>query len=294
MLFRAGIEAALQARNQPVITALDLHRLAQALFLARRWRGEPLQRLPQAWDERRTATLISHLIRSDALSADRDFAPGVYRVLEIEAPETAEQLACLVDPFCYVSYRSALHMHRLIGERPSPLHLSTPEAKLWKARHAELMAGLEPDAEGLGPSYGRISIGGKIRRRAVLLHETSTPTPVVEIDQARVSAIGPTFVDTLTEPGRCGGMAAVLKVWNRHARQHAPEIVEALDRSASKMVKVRAGYIFTERLAIETPAIAAWQAFAQRGGSRRLDPEQPYAPTFSERWMISLNVEATR
>lgn len=116
------------------------------------------------------------------------------------------------------------------------------------------------------------------------------PAPTVELGRIRVSTLAATFVDTLTEPGRCGGMDKVLKLWDRHARAHVREIVAALE-GASKIVKVRAGYIFTERLGIETPAIGAWQAFAQRGGSRRLDPERPYAPVFSERWMLSLNAK---
>jgi len=61
-------------------------------------------------------------------------------------------------------------------------------------------------------------------------------------------------------------MAAVLKVWRRHAAGHLTAIVDAADDAAAKIVKVRAGHILSERLGMERPEIAAWAAFAQRGG----------------------------
>ncbi len=48
-------------------------------------------------------------------------------------------------------------------------------------------------------------------------------------------------------------------------RRPVSEILAALDAGSSKIVKVRAGYIFTERLVIETSDISKWQAFAQKG-----------------------------
>lgn len=291
MLFAAGIEQALLQRKVPVITAADFHRVAQDLHGARTWRGEPLKRLPRDWDQRRALEMISRLIKRGSLGVDRDFGQGVYRVLDAEVAGMAEEIACLVDPFCYVAYSSALHLHGLWPTRPSPLRLTTPEARQWRALQAQQVAATAPGEEGVAPTYPRPSMPAKLRRRAVVLHETSQPAPTLAVGLARVSVIGETFADTLAEPARCGGMVAVLKIWENHARRHVPEIVAALERAASKIVKVRAGYILTERLGVETPEIQAWQSFAQRGGSRRLDPERAYAATFSERWMLSLNVE---
>jgi hypothetical protein len=42
-------------------------------------------------------------------------------------------------------------------------------------------------------------------------------------------------------------------------------------------------------MGVEGARIDAWRAFAQRGGSRKLDPSAEYRPVFSEIWMISLN-----
>ena len=290
MLFTSAIEASLQTRGAPVITTLDLHLLTQGVFTEGQWNGQPLQRLPREWDQRRLSAIISRLIARGVLTTDADAGYGTYRALNVEGAGSAEEVACLLDPFCYISYGSALYLHRLVGMRPAPLHISTLTGSQWRARLSARLMELSPNKEGMRPRYPRIGLGEKLRRRTLAVHETQSPAPTVEIGWLRVSSLAATFVDTLTEPGRCGGMDKVLRLWVRHAGAHVPELVAALE-GASKIVKVRAGYIFTERLGIETPETSAWQAFAQRGGSRRLDPERPYAPVFSERWMLSLNAK---
>ncbi|MGH6883759.1 MAG: hypothetical protein ACREFM_22750, partial [Hypericibacter sp.] len=104
MLFTAGIQAALRDRNQPVITTSDFHRLTQALYGSRQWQGEPLKRLPRRWDQQHVFAMISRLGYRDALTPDRDFGHGVYQVTAAGSEESAEQVACLVDPCLYVSY----------------------------------------------------------------------------------------------------------------------------------------------------------------------------------------------
>ncbi len=84
-------------------------------------------------------------------------------------------------------------------------------------------------------------------------------------------------------------MHHVLNVWQSEAGVYLDDIVEAVDRDHRAIVKVRAGHILEERIGLDHVVLKRWQAFAQRGGSRRLDPSKPYAPVFSEKWMISLN-----
>ena len=109
-------------------------------------------------------------------------------------------------------------------------------------------------------------------------------------EQTRITSIGQTFADMLTEPGLCGGLRHVLDVWEREAGQWVSEIVGAIEHLDSKIAKVRAGYILSEVMGIEHPTIHSWEQYAQRGGSRKLDPDAEYAPVFSEKWMISINV----
>ena len=52
---------------------------------------------------------------------------------------------------------------------------------------------------------------------------------------------------------------------------------------------MRAGYVLSELMDVEDERVDAWRAFAQRGGSQKLDPEAPYVPRWSDDWMLSLN-----
>lgn len=106
----------------------------------------------------------------------------------------------------------------------------------------------------------------------------------------RATEIGQTFLDMLESPERCGGMSHVLDVFNNHAEKYLKQIVERIDRTETKLTKVRAGYIISELLGISNPTVESWSQFAQRGGSQKLDPKAVYASQFSERWMLSLNV----
>ena len=129
-----------------------------------------------------------------------------------------------------------------------------------------------------------------VRQRPVKLYKSRHVCSTVNDRSgfARISTIGQTFLDMLRRPVLCGGMNHVIDVWKEHASDHLPAIIAAVD-SASPVIKCRAGYVIEERLGIRNPRLEAWRLYAQRGGSRVLDPGQPYAPAWSEKWMISLN-----
>lgn len=185
-----------------------------------------------------------------------------------------------------------MQRYGLTDRSPEALHLTTPARAVWNRMRDDKMAadlGEIPDRDR--PPLLRVTLGEVIRRRPVVIHETSHPaTPVaVRGEYARIASIGRTFVDMLAEPALCGGMRHVLEIWSREAKGWAAEIIEEADQVDAKIVKVRAGYLLSEVLDVEDGRVEGWSRFAQRGGSRKLDPDAPYAPVFSERWMLSLN-----
>ena len=106
----------------------------------------------------------------------------------------------------------------------------------------------------------------------------------------RISSIGRTFLDMLRDPQLCGGMRHVMEVFEEHGATYLPLIVDEIDRNGVPIDKVRAGYILDEKLGIKNDRIEAWVAFAQRGGSRKLDASDEYVPVWSGKWCISLNL----
>ncbi len=199
----------------------------------------------------------------------------------------------MVDPFCYVSHLSAMQRYGLTDRSPAALHITTPARSRWnEMRDRKTALDLGAMAGTLHPPLLHVRFRENVRRRPVAIHESSHPAEPIAIrgEGTRITTIGRTFVDALSEPALCGGIRHVLDIWEGNGREWLDQIVEAVDAFDAKIVKVRAGYILSERLHIEDDRIAAWQRFAQRGGSRKLDADAPYAPRYSERWMISLNV----
>jgi len=105
-----------------------------------------------------------------------------------------------------------------------------------------------------------------------------------------VATLGRVFLDMLREPKLCGDIQHVLDIYQKDARRYLKLIVDEIDRHGQPIDKVRAGFVITEVCRLTSPAVDGWEKFAQRGGSRKLDAENEYAPIYSERWQLSINV----
>lgn len=287
----ASVTERLASTERPVVTPYELFLQIWRIYAS----GTKLylrSKTPNIDDYSR---IRRNLSRCKIINPDPDYHHRAYRILS-NGDLPADDICCLVDPFCHISHLSAMQRYGLTNRRPKALHLCRADREASKRLARKLMLadyenGL-PESSDNYISLATVSHPSNVRGRKISVFDTKHYGKSVQIRgaYARVATIGQTFLETLQKPGLCGGMPHVLDVWKEHAEKYLEEIISAIDESDMKIVKVRAGYILDELLGNNHPGIDRWLAVAQRGSSRLLDPEKQYAPKFSEKWMVSLNV----
>ena len=85
-------------------------------------------------------------------------------------------------------------------------------------------------------------------------------------------------------------MRHVVDIWKKHGRKWLDEIVSSVNEVGEPITKVRAGYLLDEIIGVNDSRVESWIAYAQRGGSRKLNPEKEYGHSWSEKWMLATNV----
>lgn len=281
----------LGALEEPIVTDYALFLELRRLY--RSGRGLYLRSdIPTLADHRRTRSL---LIQERIIARDFEYN-SVYRIIS-KQDLPADEITCLIDPFCYISHISAMQRYGLTDRRPEALHLTVPGPRIvpgfieqkMTEDYGEEMEKLEPE------QVRRLTVvhhPERVRRRKIDVLATVHYGTWVRVrgSFARLATVGQTFLDMLEEPARCGGMVHVIETWQEHARIYLGEIIAAVDGASKSVHKVRAGYILAELMGIDDRRIMAWKMFAQRGGSRLLDPGSPFMNKHSEEWMLSINV----
>lgn len=286
--------------EKPVITAYELGVLIYGFYVRKAFSDQELALSKSEPTAREYSSATGNLLASAVLEVARDFPhESVFEILGRSTAPAAE-IACAVDPFCYVSHINAMAFHGITDRMPRTLHLSSPPPNAWTKFAGERMQKdlghyFERFADRGFPRLTRIQFT-KIRGQQVERHHSSHLGAYRSIQgkSLRVATIGRTFLDMLRDPEYCGGINHVLDVFQRSAKQNLRLIVTELDTHGRPIDKVRAGYIVMERCGLRDPTVESWVKYAQRGGSRKLDPNSEYSPDFSERWCLSLNVPQPR
>ena len=291
-LSRAGTYLAelLEENEKPVLTRFEFFEMIRRVYRESPAKGLGLHSdAPEAKDYVRFRAALK---KAGIIGNDRDYGARVIRVLSVpDLP--ADGIVHLVDPTCYISHLSAMQWKGLTERVPRALMLTRPDRKTAAIQLEARMKGVSSEETSPFP-LTQIEHPAYVRRRPVRVHRSKAAGIFRKHRgygfEAHLATTGQTFLDMLQQPRLCGGMAHVLDVWEEHVPTYLDDVVAAVDQSPSSIVKCRAGYILEERLGLRRPEIERWRERVQRGGSRKLDPNWAFLPTFSEAWGISLNV----
>lgn len=282
--------------NFPVFTQYHLGKLLFGLYKVKQFRGESLIKLQKNYpDGRDLNRIVNRLLSDGVLSEYRGLPSTVFTLLGREL-DSVEEIACTIDPFCYLSHLSAMDYHGITDRIPSKMFLSSPSPKDWKvAAFKKMEVDLKEDLAtyiecGL-PQLRRINFKRIGKQEINVLHSSHLGAyKNVRGRNLRVATIGRTFLDMLRSPELCGGINHVLDVFAQFAPKYLRLITDEIDANGRAIDKVRAGYILDELMGVEDETVASWVKFVQRGGSRKLDHSEEYIPRWSDKWCISINV----
>ena len=296
MILSQALFLSLGEITEPVITRYRLGLILHGLYASRSFQGETLDDLKngpvtsEEFDFR-----LHELEYQKVLKSHPNFPSKAYRLLGRKG-ESPEEVACTIDPFCYLSHLSAMCHHGLTNRLPVKLFVSSPALSMWKVEaearmKKDLGSHYDTYCESGMPRLTRLNLS-KIGRMDVHRFHSSHWGAYVNVRgrTLRVASIGRTFLDMLRNPELCGGMRHVIEVYEQHAETYLPLIIDEVERNGSPIDKVRAGYLLDEKLGIKNEVVESWTAFAQRGGSRKLDAAGEYAPVWSAKWCLSLNL----
>lgn len=277
--------------SKPVIALHEFNEYLYVLYREKSFEGVPVGKIQTAEPDSR--------ILNDALADMRHqgiLLPAVDdHVWQISNRETAtaQQQACALTPWSYLSYLSAMEWHGLTDRIPHVLHLTQATPASAKRLHMDYLSTRLPDLRNSLPLLPRgITPAVDIDGKALIQHKKSRFRPRPELHDSggiRVTNTGETFLDMLREPSLCGGYTHVEDVFRERAAEFLPVIVKAVEKEGSGIDKARAGYVLEEVCGLSHRTIEKWKETVQRGGSRKLISSNPYKNVFSEVWCISLN-----
>jgi len=295
MQFLKALSLSLGELEEPVITRYRLGLIVHRLYQSKSYSGEKIRIQKEQAGQPELSKSLGGLQENGILKEHPEFHGTVYQLLGRKA-ESVEEVVCSVDPFCYISHLSAMAYHGLTDRLPTRLFISTPPPAVWseearKRMKRDLGDGLEEYLAAGLPQLQRLKMN-KIGRTEIHRFTSVEWRAYTNVRGrvTRVSSIGRTFLDMLRNPELCGGMHHVVEVFQQAAGQYLQPIVEEIDNHGAPIIKVRAGYILEELMGLENTKVAGWVAYAQRGGSRKLDPAGDYLPQWSEKWCLSLNL----
>lgn len=294
MYFAEYVSGELEKLSVPLLTETALYIFLHEKYVNAMNGGAVITNLPQEFGYLQFRRVVRQLAKRNVISPDVEFKSAVWQNLMVPPAATAEDAFCLVDPYAYIAYLSAMQWYGFTNRSATELQIVSLADSMWrKERINHLKTEIPIGLIGTEfPMPHRIGIRKTLRGRKIDFHKTTHPLEMVRVrgTHTRITTKGSTFVSMLSEPQYCGGMRHVIEVFKENYSLNSVEIVNSIEKFGSDIVKVRAGYIIDELIKDGDEDTNRWLKLAQRGGSRKLDPQKPYGTSFSEKWMIATNV----
>ncbi len=273
----------------PVILMHDIARLAWQLCQRQEQGG-------QALNKAAFARVVRMLQEVGTLQPVAGFSPRSVAALIGRITDDRNALVCTLDPFCFLSHLSAMEFHGLTDRFPEVLYVSSPARQAWAALAQDRMRkSLGADweafqAAGL-PLLQRLEIP-RLHRKPVHRYSSTHlgAFRVIKDSPVRVATLGRTFLDMVRAPELCGGMAHVMVCYQQHASGFLRLILDELEQHGTAVERARVGFLLEDVCGLSDTRLDGWAATVRRGGSRKLDASADYAPEFSERWALSINL----
>ncbi len=292
-----AVSIILNESGQPIFSDYDISVIIFNLYKDKALRSDNI-RVSKPFPNRRDVfNTINSLNTWGIILPHKDFTSNKAFKLASNKEYDVGEVACCIDPFAYVSHLSAMSYHALTNRIPSILYISTPPYKEWvtfarKKMLSDMKDNYDIYVQNRLPKLTKIAFD-KIDKYPIIRYSTTHLGAYKNIKgkKYRVSTIGRTFLDMVREPKYCGGMRHVIEVYKEFSIKYKNLIIDEADRNGNAIEKVRIGYLLEELCNIRDEKIDKWVMFAQRGGSRKLDPNGEFTPNYSERWCISLNVD---
>jgi predicted transcriptional regulator of viral defense system len=236
-------------------------------------------------------TLLQRLAASGNLEAYESY-PHLYRVISPYAkqdPIEEDEILMELHPYAALSHQSALAFHQMTDQLPKEIHASVPTGRSpgllpVGIKKSEWFPGISSIRGHLATAIGEVPINWHHVEKFFGYAEYSPRGYPV-----RVMTLEKTLIDGLAAPEWCGGLTNVLKAWmNAKDALNLKTVIGFTDWQDVGVLRQRVGYVL-ERLGFSDPQLEIWTTKAKRGGSSKILASAPFEPTFSERWMLSLN-----
>ncbi len=255
MQVEKAITLSLGNLDQPVISKYQFGLTVNKIYRSKFYSGEPVDLHKDFAEKADIAKHLKLLLNEGVLFPHKNLS-NIFTLLG-RSDGDPEDIACTVDPFCYMSHLSAMSYHGLTDRIPKKLFISSPPNDTWRSLAKEKMQ------KDLGDSFESYCEHG--------LPKLVRPTNMNKIDKTdlyclnsmrlgayknvrgrslRVSTIGRTFLDMLRNPELCGGINHILDVFDEYGEKYLRLITDDIDKNGEPIDKVRAGYILNERLGI--------------------------------------------